>query len=200
LEPPLAPGFRYKSMLIRAWGWLDPPTGGGATQRNLLQRSAAITLAIWEPILPKLRRQITRAQIDLTVLLTKRAGTRTLGHPFAERDALQDLYMPPRLQLACYMPAAAPPRVLFESPYPSGAVVSLPHPQPTRTWKNANTVRSFSTHGQPPAAKGSSTTVSRSDIRFIQHLDSSAHSLVRRWLLMAISLSTYYPAHLGSVV
>jgi hypothetical protein len=47
---------------------------------------------------------------------------------------------------------------------------------------NGNTVRSFSTHGQLPAAQGSSTTVSRSDIRFIQHLDSSAHGLVRRWL------------------
>jgi hypothetical protein len=37
---------------------------------------------------------------------------------------------------------------------------------------NGNTVRSFSTHGQQSAAKGSSTTVSRSDIRLIQHLDS----------------------------
>jgi hypothetical protein len=45
---------------------------------------------------------------------------------------------------------------------------------------NGNTVRSFSTHGQQSAAKGSSTTVSRSDIRLIQHLDSSAHGLVRR--------------------
>ena len=42
---------------------------------------------------------------------------------------------------------------------------------------NGNTVRSFSTgtHGQQSAAQGSSTTVSRSDIRLIQHLDSSAH-------------------------
>jgi hypothetical protein len=32
---------------------------------------------------------------------------------------------------------------------------------------NGNTVRSFSTHGQQSAAKGSSTTVSRSDIRLI---------------------------------
>jgi hypothetical protein len=32
---------------------------------------------------------------------------------------------------------------------------------------NGNTVRSFSTHGHQSAAKGSSTTVSRSDIRFI---------------------------------
>jgi hypothetical protein len=49
---------------------------------------------------------------------------------------------------------------------------------------NGTTVRSFSTHGQQSAAKGSSTTVSRSDIRLIQHLDSSAHGLVRRWLLI----------------
>jgi hypothetical protein len=55
---------------------------------------------------------------------------------------------------------------------------------------NGNTVRSFSTHGQLSAAKGSSTTVSRSDIRLSQYLDSSAHGLVWRWLLMAISLST----------
>jgi hypothetical protein len=46
---------------------------------------------------------------------------------------------------------------------------------------NGNTVRSFSTHGHQSAAKGSSTTVSRSDIRFIQRLDSLALGSVRRW-------------------
>jgi hypothetical protein len=56
---------------------------------------------------------------------------------------------------------------------------------------NGNTVRSFSTHGQQSAAKGSSTAVSRSDIRLIQHLDSSAHGLVRRWRLIG-----YFPIHL----
>jgi hypothetical protein len=50
-----------------------------------------------------------------------------------------------------------------------------------------NTVRSFSTHGQQSAAKGSSTTASRSDIRLIQHLDSSALGLVRRWRLIGYS-------------
>jgi hypothetical protein len=44
---------------------------------------------------------------------------------------------------------------------------------------NGDTVRSFCTHGQQSAAKGSSTTVSRSDTRLIQYLDSSAHGLVR---------------------
>jgi hypothetical protein len=39
---------------------------------------------------------------------------------------------------------------------------------------NGNTVRSFSTHGQQSAAKGRSTTVSRSDIRLIRYLDFSA--------------------------
>jgi hypothetical protein len=39
---------------------------------------------------------------------------------------------------------------------------------------NGNAVRSFSTHGQQSAAKGSSTTVSRSDTRLIQYLESSA--------------------------
>jgi hypothetical protein len=39
---------------------------------------------------------------------------------------------------------------------------------------NGYTVRSFSTHGQQSAAKGSSTTVSRSDLRLIEHFDSSA--------------------------
>jgi hypothetical protein len=60
---------------------------------------------------------------------------------------------------------------------------------------NGNTVRSFSTHGQLSAAQGSSTTVSRSDIQLIQHLDSSAHGLVRsgRSKLALSSLSTYYP-------
>jgi hypothetical protein len=57
---------------------------------------------------------------------------------------------------------------------------------------NGNTVRSFSTHGQQSAAKGSSTAVSRSDIRFIQHLDSSAHGLVRRWRLIG-----YSPTHVS---
>jgi hypothetical protein len=60
---------------------------------------------------------------------------------------------------------------------------------------NGNTVRSFSTHGQQSAAKGSSTTVSRSDIRLIQYLDSSALDLVwsgggSDWLF---PLSTSYP-------
>jgi hypothetical protein len=46
-----------------------------------------------------------------------------------------------------------------------------------------NTVRSFSTHGQQSAAKGSSTTVSHAlTSDSTQHLDSSAHGLVRRWL------------------
>ena len=35
---------------------------------------------------------------------------------------------------------------------------------------------------QQSAAKRGTTTVSRSNIRVIQHLDSSAHGLVRRWL------------------
>jgi hypothetical protein len=56
---------------------------------------------------------------------------------------------------------------------------------------NGNTVRSFSTHGQLSAAQGSSTSVSRSDIRFIQHLDSSPHGLVRRWRSIG-----YFPIHL----
>jgi hypothetical protein len=43
-----------------------------------------------------------------------------------------------------------------------------------------NAVRSFSTHGQQAAAEGSSTTVSRADVRLIQYLDAS----VRRWLLI----------------
>jgi hypothetical protein len=39
---------------------------------------------------------------------------------------------------------------------------------------NGNTVRSFSSHGHQSAAKGSSTTVSRSAIRLIQPFDFSA--------------------------
>jgi hypothetical protein len=53
---------------------------------------------------------------------------------------------------------------------------------------NGNMVRSFSTHGHQSAAKGSLTTVSCSDIRLIQHLDSSGHGLVRRWRLIG-----YFP-------
>jgi hypothetical protein len=57
---------------------------------------------------------------------------------------------------------------------------------------NGNTVRSFSTHGQQSAAKGSLNTVSRSDFRLIQHLDSSALGLVRRWRLIG-----YFPIHVN---
>jgi hypothetical protein len=49
------------------------------------------------------------------------------------------------------------------------------------------------THGQQSAAKGSSTTVSRSDIRLIQYLDSSALGLVRRLLFIGYFLILYYP-------
>jgi hypothetical protein len=48
--------------------------------------------------------------------------------------------------------------------------------------------QSFSTHAHLSAAQGSSTTVSNSDI---QYLDSSAHGLARRWLLIG-----YFPIHL----
>jgi hypothetical protein len=51
-------------------------------------------------------------------------------------------------------------------------------------------------HRTPPphrsAAQGSSTNASRSDIRLIQYLDSSAHGLVRRWLLIGC-----FPIHLN---
>jgi hypothetical protein len=43
-------------------------------------------------------------------------------------------------------------------------------------------------HGQQSAAQGSSTTVSRSVIQLIQHLDSSAHGLVRRRRLIGCFL------------
>ena len=39
----------------------------------------------------------------------------------------------------------------------------------------------------------SSTTVSRSDVRLIQYLDSSALGLVRSWLLIGYFLILYYP-------
>ena len=58
---------------------------------------------------------------------------------------------------------------------------------------NGNTVRSFSTHGQQPAAQGSSTTVSRSDIQLIQYLDSSVHGLARRWRLTGYFPILYNP-------
>jgi hypothetical protein len=56
---------------------------------------------------------------------------------------------------------------------------------------DGNTVRSFSTHGQQSAAKGSSTTVSRSDIPINSTFGLSAHGLVRRWLFIG-----YFPIHL----
>jgi hypothetical protein len=44
-------------------------------------------------------------------------------------------------------------------------------------------------HRHLSAAQGSSTAVSRSDTRLIQHLDSSARGLVRRWRFIGYSLS-----------
>jgi hypothetical protein len=64
---------------------------------------------------------------------------------------------------------------------------------------NGHTVRSFSTHGHLSAAKGSSTTVSRSDIRLIQHFDFSAYGLVRRWLFIGYFLILYSPNRVGGV-
>jgi hypothetical protein len=63
------------------------------------------------------------------------------------------------------------------------------------------TVRSFPTHGQQSAAQGSSTTVSRSDIRLIRHFDSSA-LMVRRWRLIGFSPSYITPSlrrHYGGI-
>jgi hypothetical protein len=78
-------------------------------------------------------------------------------------------------------------------PFPLAASPTHPHARasliPT---VNGNTVRSFSTHGHQSAAQGSPTTVSRSDIRLIQYLDSSALGLVRRWRLIG-----YFPIHLS---
>jgi hypothetical protein len=77
------------------------------------------------------------------------------------------------------------------SPRPSPAQHQL-HTTPSLIpTVDGNTVRSFSTYGHQSAAQGSSTTVSRSDIRLIQYLDSSALGLVRRWLLIG-----YFPIHL----
>jgi hypothetical protein len=53
---------------------------------------------------------------------------------------------------------------------------------------NGNTVRSFSTHGHQSKAKGSSTTVSRDNIRLIQHLDSSAS-----WFGPEVALNWLFP-------
>jgi hypothetical protein len=64
---------------------------------------------------------------------------------------------------------------------------------PPRKQRKAEAAEGVSspTHGQLPAAQGSPTTVSRSDIRLIQYLYSSAGGLVRRWLLIG-----FFPIHL----
>jgi hypothetical protein len=49
---------------------------------------------------------------------------------------------------------------------------------------NGNTVRSFSTHEQQSAGKGSSTTVSRSDIRLIKHF-----GLLGSWFGQEVALN-----------
>jgi hypothetical protein len=59
---------------------------------------------------------------------------------------------------------------------------------------NGNTVRSFSTHGHQSAAKGSSTTVSRSDIRFnLDLLIRLCGMMVRRWRLIGYFPVLYNP-------
>jgi hypothetical protein len=59
---------------------------------------------------------------------------------------------------------------------------------------HVNTVRSFSTHGHQSAAKGSSTTVSRSDIRLIHFFNSAICGLmVRRWRLIGYFPILYNP-------
>jgi hypothetical protein len=91
------------------------------------------------------------------------------------------------------LPRPCPASIEYRIDHICGVTSAAPHHQtalpkvdtdcttpPLIPTANGNTVRSFSTHGQQSSAKGSSTTVSRSDIRLIQHLDSSAHGLVWR--------------------
>jgi hypothetical protein len=60
---------------------------------------------------------------------------------------------------------------------------------------NGNTVRSFPyARTTVRSERKLKTTVSRSDIQLIKHLDSSALGLVRRNLFIGTSSSTYYPA------
>jgi hypothetical protein len=92
-----------------------------------------------------------------------------------EQCGLMQRRRDPSNGVAWPVPKAANPSRLVLAPQPPG-----------------NTVRSFSTHGQQSAAKGSSTTVSRFDIRLIQHLDSSAHVLVRMSLFIGCFLIIYY--------
>jgi hypothetical protein len=64
---------------------------------------------------------------------------------------------------------------------------------------HGNTVRSFSTHGHQSAAKGSSTTVSRSDIRLIStFLIRLCGLMVRRWRLIGYFPILYNPQHIPS--
>jgi hypothetical protein len=65
---------------------------------------------------------------------------------------------------------------------------------------NANTVRSFSTHGHQSGAKGGSSTFSRSDIRLIQLFDSALCLMVRRWRLIGYFPILQTPLHLKSAV
>jgi hypothetical protein len=78
---------------------------------------------------------------------------------------------------------------------PAIVCTSPVHPCPPAHHPNSygNTVLSFSRYGQQSAAKENSTTFSRSDIRLIQYMDSSAHGLVRRWRLIGYFLIHYYP-------
>jgi hypothetical protein len=111
--------------------------------------------------------RLDKGTSGLLLLSKTKAAAAALGKQFKSRKVEKKYWAALRGTVA-----AEPVRVT--PPPPQCTALSL---IPT---VNGSTVRSFPTHGQQSAAKGSSTTVSRSDIRLIQHLDSSALGLVRR--------------------
>jgi hypothetical protein len=86
----------------------------------------------------------------------------------------------------------------FSSPPHQAATLPLPKVDTSCTalslmpTVNGNTVRSFSTHGHQSAAKGSSTTVSRSGILYLS-LPFLFGSVVRRWRLIGYFPILYNP-------
>jgi hypothetical protein len=108
--------------------------------------------------------------------LRRRRGRRRRRRGPSRRNSGREVREPWGLSIDCRGPGSS---------YRSTPLHLSPSLIPT---VNGNMVRSFSTHGHQSAAKGSLTTVSCSDIRLIQHLDSSGHGLVRRWRLIG-----YFP-------
>jgi hypothetical protein len=165
-----------------------PPPPCHALRRHQLARAATIKVANRDVRDFRVGDELTRAVSRRPPISLDTVVARTEGYTYAAKIWDFSIVQGPFSVAPCQTVALRFATFCFALPRYHGLSLSLPTPCPTL---NGHTVRSFPTHGQQSAAKGSSTTASRSDIRLIQYLDSSAHGLVRRW-----HLTGYFLIHL----